>query len=164
MLAQPEMMGSFNQLLLSLSLYDLIYLIMSLLLFAIPQLSDTYKEVIYPWIFIFLYVSCTYVLLFWISTRPRIQLYRFALVHISRVGSVFMTLSVTPERFTAIVYPLKRTAEVTHGPIPAGRARRQSRGSSKGAKILILVSTLIAVAYNIPRYGFTLLLGINHNY
>ena len=58
-LAQPEMKGSFNQLLLSLSLYDLIYLIMSLLLFAIPQLSDTYKEVIYPWIFIFLYVSCT---------------------------------------------------------------------------------------------------------
>ena len=54
------MKDSFNQLLLSLSLYDLIYLIMSLLLFAIPQLSDTYKEVIYPWIFIFLYVSCTY--------------------------------------------------------------------------------------------------------
>ena len=83
------------------------------------------------------------------------------MVHISRVGSVFMTLSVTLERFTAIVYPLKRTAEVIQGPISAGRAGGQSRGSSKGAKILILVSTLIAIAYNIPRYGFTLL-GINY--
>ena len=84
------------------------------------------------------------------------------MVHISRVGSVFMTLSVTLERFTAIVYPLKRTAEVSHGPTSAGRAGGgQSRGSSKGAKILILVSTLIAIGYNIPRYGF-IFLGINH--
>ena len=50
-LAQPEMKGSFNQLLLSLSLFDFFYLIISLFLFAIPQLSDTYKEMIYPWIF-----------------------------------------------------------------------------------------------------------------
>ena len=50
-LAQPEMKESFDQLLLCLTLYDLLYLILSLFLFAIPQLSVTYKEVIYPWIF-----------------------------------------------------------------------------------------------------------------
>ena len=73
------------------------------------------------------------------------QLFRFGLVHITRVGSVFMTLSVTLERFIAIVYPLRRAATTA-------RASVGSKDSSKGVKILILVSTLIAVAYNIPRY------------
>ena len=73
------------------------------------------------------------------------QLFRFGLVHITRVGSVFMTLSVTLERFIAIVYPLRRASTTA-------RASVGSKDSSKGVKILILVSTLIAVAYNIPRY------------
>ena len=78
------------------------------------------------------------------------QLFRFGLVHITRVGSVFMTLSVTLERFIAIVYPLKRAATAARASEGGGRVG--SKGSSKGVKILILVSTLIAVAYNIPRY------------
>ena len=77
------------------------------------------------------------------------QLFRFGLVHITRVGSVFMTLSVTFERFIAIVYPLKRAATAARA--SEGRGSVGSKGSSKGVKLLILVCTLIAVAYNIPR-------------
>ena len=77
------------------------------------------------------------------------QLFRFGLVHITRVGSVFMTLSVTLERFIAIVYPLKRAATAARASEGGGRVG--SKGSSKGVKILILVCTLIAVAYNFPR-------------
>ena len=56
---------------------------------------------------------------------------RYGFAHIGRVGSVFMTLSVTLERFFAIVYPLKRL-------------RLKS--------ILIGASTLLSVVYNIPRF------------
>ena len=56
---------------------------------------------------------------------------RYGFAHIGRVGSVFMTLSVTLERFFAIVYPLKRLRLKT---------------------ILIAGSTLVAVGYNIPRF------------
>ena len=34
--------------------------------------------------------------------------FRYGIAHIGRVGSVFMTLSVTLERFFAILYPFKR--------------------------------------------------------
>ena len=71
------------------------------------------------------------------------------MVHITRVGRVFMTLLVTLERFIAIVYPLKRAATAARASVRRGRVG--SKGSSKGVKILILVCTLIAVAYNIPR-------------
>ena len=57
--------------------------------------------------------------------------HRYGFAHIGRVGSVFMTLSVTLERFFAIVYPLKRLRLKT---------------------ILIAVSTFVSVVYNIPRF------------
>ena len=83
---------------------------------------------------------------------PSCHICRFGLVHISRVGSVFMTLSVTVERFVAIVYPLQRiTIGTLDSPIASGM-RGGSRGSNTGAKLLIIVSTITAVVYNIPRY------------
>ena len=62
-----------------------------------------------------------------------------------------MTLSVTVERFVAIVYPLQRITIGTDSPIASGMGGG-SRGSNTGAKLLIIVSTLLAVVYNIPRY------------
>ena len=63
--------------------------------------------------------------------KPKIRFYRYGFAHIGRVGSVFMTLSVTLERFFAIVYPLKRLRLKT---------------------ILIGASTILSVVYNIPRF------------
>ena len=56
---------------------------------------------------------------------------RYGFAHIGRVGSVFMTLSVTIERFFAIAYPLKKI--------------QLKRG-------LILFSVLGAIVYNVPRF------------
>ena len=52
-------------------------------------------------------------------------------MHIGRVGSVLLTLSVTVERFFAIVHPLKRI---------------------KRTRFLIYSSVMASVAYNIPRF------------
>ena len=52
-------------------------------------------------------------------------------MHIGRVGSVLATLSVTVERFFAIVYPLKRI---------------------RRTRFLIYSSVIGAIMYNIPRF------------
>ena len=56
---------------------------------------------------------------------------RYGFVHIGRVGSVLLTLSVTVERFFAIVYPLKRI---------------------RRTRFLIYSSVIGSIAYNIPRF------------
>ena len=58
-------------------------------------------------------------------------IYRYGFVHIGRVGSVLLTLSVTVERFFAIVYPLKRI---------------------RRTRFLIYSSVIGAIAYNVPRF------------
>jgi len=108
-LSCPEMQNNFNHLLIGLSSFDTIYLLLSTLIFAMPKLSDNYAM---------------YLL-------PHIMPIGYGFAHIGRVGSVFMTLSVTLERFFAIVYPLKRLRLKT---------------------ILIAVSTFVSVVYNIPRF------------
>ena len=56
---------------------------------------------------------------------------RYGFVHIGRVGSVLLTLSVTVERFFAIVYPLKRL---------------------RRTRFLIYTSTVGTIVYNVPRF------------
>jgi len=109
-LSKPEMKGSFNHLLIGLSSFDFLYLIFSLLLFGLPQLSEAWTLSVYPYI------------------MP----IGFGFVHITRVGSVLMTLSVTIERFFAIVYPLRRRSLT--GP-------------------LIIASCIFSVVYNLPRFA-----------
>lgn len=108
-LSKPEMRSSFNQLLISLASFDFLYLLVSLFFFGLPQLSETYV----------------------VSVYPRIMPIGFGFVHITRVGSVLMTLAVTIERFFAIVYPL----------------RRQSLTFP-----LIVCSCIFSVVYNGPRF------------
>ena len=55
----------------------------------------------------------------------------FGMLHTFRVGSVYVTLAVTFERFHAIICPLKHFA---------------------WKKYLLPASVFIAVVYNIPKY------------
>ena len=55
----------------------------------------------------------------------------YGFAHIGRVGSVLMTLSVTLERFFAVVYPLKRL---------------------RLKVVLISASVVGSILYNIPRF------------
>ena len=55
----------------------------------------------------------------------------FGLIHTFRIGSVYMTLAVTFERFHAIIFPLRHFSM---------------------KKFLPYISVGIAVLYNIPKY------------
>ena len=55
----------------------------------------------------------------------------FGLIHTFRIGSVYMTLAVTFERFHAIIFPLRHFS---------------------WKKFLIPISVAIAILYNIPKF------------
>ena len=87
----------------------MLYLIIGLSIFVLPELSQSYKDQVYIYI------------------MP----VGYGLGHIGRVGSVFVTVSVTIERYFAIVHPLKHF---------------------RGKKYLLLIPSLMAIVYNIPKF------------
>merc|ERR1711879_342433 len=84
-LSRPSMKGSFSSLLIALSMFDLVYLMIGIAIFGLPVLSMDYKAKIFPFI---LPIG-------------------FGICNIARVGSVFVTMSVTIKRYFAIVHPLR---------------------------------------------------------
>ena len=92
-----------------LSIFDMLYLIIGISIFGLPEMSQWYKERVYIYIMPFGY----------------------GLGHIGRVGSVFVTVSVTIERYFAICHPLKHL---------------------RGKKYLLLIPSLMAILYNIPKF------------
>ena len=101
--------ASFSKLLRGLATFDALFLIIAIISFGFPQLSRWYSKNV------FLYIM------------PIV----FGLLHTFRVGSVYVTLAVTFERFHAIICPLKHFF---------------------WKKYLLPVSMFIAVFYNIPKY------------
>ncbi len=68
-----------------LSLFDILYLTIGIAIFGLPAVSPAYARTLY------------------VDILP----VAFGFGHIGRVGSVFVTMSVTIERYFAIVHPLK---------------------------------------------------------
>ena len=101
--------ASFSKLLRGLATFDALFLIIAIISFGFPQLSRWYSKNV------FLYIM------------PIV----FGLLHTFRVGSVYVTLAVTFERFHAIICPLKHFY---------------------WKKYLLPVSVSIAIIYNIPKY------------
>jgi hypothetical protein len=101
--------ASFSKLLRGLATFDALFLFIAIISFGFPQLSRWYTRNI------FLYIM------------PIV----FGLLHTFRVGSVYVTLAVTFERFHAIICPLKHFF---------------------WKKYLLPVSVTIAIVYNIPKY------------
>ena len=85
-LVKPAVRESFSALLTGLAICDTLFLCSSLILFGIPKL--------WPWF-------ATHI------TTPSFP-YLFGPIHIWRVGSTYLTLSVTLERYWAICHPLSR--------------------------------------------------------
>ena len=73
------------RLLRGLAIFDALFLLVAILVFGLPKLSNWYNEN-----FMVIMVIC------------------FGLLHTFRVGSVYVTLAVTFERFHAIASPLKK--------------------------------------------------------
>ena len=92
-----------------LSIFDMLYLIIGISIFGLPAMSEWYREEIFVYI------------------MPL----GYGLGHIGRVGSVFVTVSVTIERYFAVVHPLKHV---------------------RGKKYLLYVPIVCAVVYNIPKF------------
>ena len=80
-----------------------------IIIFGLPCLSEFYRTICLPYI---LPIG-------------------FGVGHIGRVGSVFVTMSVTIERYFAIVHPLRHFS---------------------GKRFLLIVPIVSAILYNIPKF------------
>lgn len=114
------MRSSINYLLIGLACCDTVLIITSVLLFGIPS--------IYPYTgHLFLYYNYIY---------PFISPVVFPVAMISQTASIYMTFTVTLERYVAVCHPLKARALCTYG----------------RAKIYVIVSILFALLYNMSRF------------
>ena len=93
-----------------LSLFDTLYLVVGIGIFGLPEIfSEWYMN----------------------QVNVYIMPIGYGLAHIGRVGSVFITVSVTIERYLAIVHPLQHF---------------------RGKKYLLYIPTIMTVIYNIPKF------------
>lgn len=119
-LSRPQMRSSINYLLIGLACCDTVLIVTSVLLFGIPS--------IYPYTGnFFLYYNYIY---------PFISPILFPVAVISQTASIYMTFTVTLERYVAVCHPLKARALCTYG----------------RAKIYVIISILFAILYNLPRF------------
>ncbi|XP_055389545.1 FMRFamide receptor [Condylostylus longicornis] len=119
-LSRPQMRSSINYLLIGLARCDTVLIITSILLFGIPS--------IYPYTgYLFYYYYYIY---------PNISPCMFPLAMAAQTSSVYMTFTVTLERYVAVCHPLKARALCTYG----------------RAKIYFIICILFAFLYNIPRF------------
>lgn len=119
-LSRPQMRSSINYLLIGLARCDTVLIITSVLLFGLPAIHGqtgllfTYAYKVYPFI------------------AP----YVYPLAMIAQTVTVYLTLTVTLERFVAVCHPLQARSLCTYG-----RARLY-------VVLIIIFSTL----YNLPRF------------
>lgn len=119
-LSRPQMRSSINYLLTGLARCDTVLIISSMLLFGIPS--------IYPYTgHFFGYYNFVY---------PFISPAMFPIGMIAQTASIYMTFTVTLERYVAVCHPLRARALCTYG----------------RAKIYFIVCVCFALAYNMPRF------------
>lgn len=100
---------SFTRLLIALAVFDFLYLFIGIAIFGLPVLSQAYKENVY----VIIVPVCV------------------GLAHMSRVGSVLLTVSVSIERYYSVCHPM-----------------RQFRSK----RLLLPVTIAFTVLYNIPKF------------
>lgn len=119
-LSRPQMRSSINFLLMGLAQCDIILILTSMLLFGLPA--------IYP--------ATGYLFYYYYFLYPNLSPTVYVLAMAAQTSSVYLTLTITLERFVAVCHPLHVRAYCTQG----------------RAKIYIIVIVLFSLAYNIPRY------------
>ncbi|XP_069988013.1 FMRFamide receptor [Penaeus vannamei] len=119
-LSRPKMRSSINCCLIGLTSFDMIVTTTSVLLFGLPEISEyTYTMV---W-----YTSGVY---------QRVTPFVYPLGLIAQTGSVYLTVTVTVERYVAVCRPLRARSLCTYG----------------RAKMYVLCVVLFSVLYNLPRF------------
>uniref|UniRef100_T1J193 G-protein coupled receptors family 1 profile domain-containing protein n=1 Tax=Strigamia maritima TaxID=126957 RepID=T1J193_STRMM len=128
-LAQPQMRSSINCCFIALATFDTSVLIAAILmcgLRAIPAKDfEIYHLVIFP------------TLMPWV--------YPFGLI--AQTGSVWITVTVTAERYIAVCHPLKAKSVCTYG----------------RARVYIILITILSIIYNLPRFWEVQKIYITHH-
>lgn len=119
-LSRPQMKSSINYLLIGLARCDTVLIVTSVLLFGLP--------VIYP--------STGRLFAYYFHVYPLVAPVVYPVAMISQTVSVYLTLTVTLERFVAVCHPLQARSLCTYG----------------RARAYVVVTVAFAVLYNITRF------------
>lgn len=119
-LSRPQMKSSINYLLIGLASSDTILIVTSVLLFGIPA--------IYPY--------TGHLFFYYYNIYPHLATLLFPLAMIAQTVTVYLTLTVTLERFVAVCLPLRARSLCTYG----------------RARTYVMVIILFSIVYNLPRF------------
>lgn len=119
-LSRPQMRSSINYLLIGLARCDTVLILTSILLFGVPA--------IYPF--------TGYLRYYYLRLLPEISRVVYPLAMSAQTASVYLTLTVTLERYVAVCHPLRARALCTYG----------------RARIYVIVIIIFSICYNIPRF------------
>ncbi|GAB6023165.1 hypothetical protein CHUAL_007990 [Chamberlinius hualienensis] len=120
-LSRPQMRSSINCCLIGLATFDILVLVTSTLMFGIPRLTGytgffvAYNQIIFPNI---------------------IPYFVYPVGLIAQTGSVWVTVTVTIERYVAVCIPLRAKSLCTYG----------------RARVYILIIAMFSICYNLPRF------------
>uniref|UniRef100_A0A6A7G2Q3 FMRFamide receptor-like n=1 Tax=Hirondellea gigas TaxID=1518452 RepID=A0A6A7G2Q3_9CRUS len=120
-LSRPNMRSSINCCFVGLSTFDSILLTTSILMFGLTAVTEYtghlqwYQRDVFPWV----------------------TLVAYPLGIVAQTGSVYLTVTVTVERYVAVCHPLKARSLCTFG----------------RAKIYVGAVALFSLLYNLPRFA-----------
>ncbi|XP_014661653.1 PREDICTED: FMRFamide receptor-like [Priapulus caudatus] len=127
-LCRREMRSSINLYLSALSVYDTLLIITAILCFAFPAMH-MYDQL----------HAQTNVLAGYVAVYPFMIRYMYPIALFAQTGSVWLTVSVSVERYIAVCHPLKARSMCT---------------MSRAKTVISMVSGL-SLAYNMPRFWET---------
>lgn len=119
-LSRPQMKSSINYLLIGLARCDTVLILTSVLLFGIPA--------IYPY--------TGHLFVYYYKVFPHLAPILFPVAMIAQTVTVYLTLTVTLERFVAVCHPLRARSLCTYG----------------RARMYVLVIIIFSIVYNLPRF------------
>ncbi|KAL1508934.1 hypothetical protein ABEB36_003750 [Hypothenemus hampei] len=118
-LSRPQMRSSINYLLIGLARIDTVLIITSMLLFGFPGITP-YSGALFSYYY---------------KVYPHIAVVVYPLATVAQTASVYLTITVSLERYVAVCHPLRARSLCTYG----------------RARIYVIVIVVFSTLYNIPR-------------
>lgn len=119
-LSRPQMRSSINYLLIALARCDIILIVTSILLFGFPAIYEYTGQLFVYYFYVF----------------PHISPYFFPVAMCAHTASVYLTFTVTLERFVAVCHPLRARALCTYG----------------RAKLYVIGCWTFSLLFNLPHF------------